>query len=69
MEGVAEGFENKIDALLRDFGRSALIDRDNRSEEEIAKRLSELKRIQGLYPGVWRGRGKKEESVARHTAG
>ena len=56
MERVAEGFENEVDLLLRNFGRSALIDPDTRSEEEIAERLSELKRIQGLFPGVWRGR-------------
>jgi len=56
MERVRAGFDQKIDDLLRGFGRSALLDPDTRSETEIRDRLSELKRIQGLFPGTWRGR-------------
>ena len=59
MEGVAEGVEKQIDTVLREFGRSHLMDSDGRTQQEIADRLSELKKIQGLFPGgSWRGRDK-----------
>jgi hypothetical protein len=56
MERVAEKFENDIDALLRSFARSALIDPDTDPDAETrAKgRIAKLDELQGLYPGQWK---------------
>lgn len=50
----------KIDALLRDYARSALIDPDPDTQERIKARKERLKHIEGLHPGAWRApRSKK----------
>ena len=52
---------NRIERLLNDYARSPLIEPDTstESEEQTRERLARLKRVEGLYPGVWRGRKSK----------
>ncbi len=53
---MAESMAKGIDAVLRDYARSTLIDADEDTElvARTAERMINLKKVEGLYPGAWR---------------
>ncbi len=53
---LAETLASDIDDVLRDYAQSTLIDDDVDLEAEVTERMSKLRDIEALHPGVWRGR-------------
>ena len=53
----------EIDDVLRAAARSSLIDDgDGKDDAHAAERQMAIKKIEGLYPGQWRGRGQKRKN-------
>lgn len=59
VDSVAKQMADDIDALLRDHATSPLIDPDPEADARAKDRRAKLKRLEGLYPGDWRGRHEK----------
>lgn len=53
--------QHEIDEMLREHARSPFLDLRAESEEDRKKREEDLKTIQGLYAGNWRGRQQKSQ--------
>jgi HNH endonuclease len=52
---VGIAIADRIDEVLRDYARSALIDPDPESQARAEERVTELERFEALYPGTkWR---------------
>jgi HNH endonuclease len=47
-----------VDALLREYARSPLLEEDEDAEARRHQRVESLRSIEALHPGVWRGRKK-----------
>lgn len=60
---MAESMAKGIDAVLRDYAKSHLIDseQDQELDARTAERIVNLKKIEGLYPGAWRAPRRKNK--------
>lgn len=47
---------DSIDKVLREYAKSPLLDDDPEEETRKQERLAELKKLEVLHPGTWRGR-------------
>lgn len=55
-QAAADRLEDDIDALLRRYARSPLIDIDPDAEKRAQERAAQARRWKALYPGKWRSR-------------
>jgi hypothetical protein len=51
---IAEGLEDQIDSLLRNYARSPLADPDPEADNKAMERRTSEKKLKALYPGTWR---------------
>jgi hypothetical protein len=51
---VIEGLRDRIDALLRDYAKSDLIDPDPESDDRAREHAAKLASLERLYEGSWR---------------
>jgi len=53
-------FENAVEEILRKYAKSSLVEDDPNPEDdrENKNRLARLKKLQALYPGIWRSGSK-----------
>jgi 5-methylcytosine-specific restriction endonuclease McrA len=54
---VANRLAGQIDSLLRDYAASPLLGTAPDLKEATEERAAKLRKLEGLFPGAWRGRG------------
>ncbi len=57
---LMEHLENSVDAILRAIAKSDLLDEDPLNEERARQRSQKMLGNQALFPGIWRGRGRRK---------
>jgi hypothetical protein len=55
---LAKSIPEDIDALLRQYARSDLVDDDPEAQARASERKAKLAELEAIYPGSWRGRRK-----------
>lgn len=60
MDHVVEEIAESIDLVLKQAAKSPLIDDDPEKSETRVHRSQKLSTWQGMHPGIWRGRRKKQ---------